>query len=193
MMRPLAFTWPWALVFWIAYCWAFAPEFGVVNKATAKSDKDAGSMRVILIGNWISMFIAFFAPWYFRQAAMPYPFALFWIGTVLLIAGSLLRRYCFRTLGKFFDGAVNIKSDHRVIDSGPYRLVRHPAYTGGMAMFTGIGLAMANWISLAVSILIPVAVYSYRVHVEERALVESLGEPYRAYMQTHKRFIPFVI
>lgn len=193
MMRPLAFTWPWAIFFWAAFVWAFAPEFGVVGKASRKSDKDRGSLIVILLGNQIAMLLTFLAPWIFRRAAMPFPLVFFWIGIASLISGSLLRRYCFRILGKFFDGAVDIKSDHRVIDFGPYRWVRHPSYTGGMAMFAGIGLAMANWVSVAASIVLPVFAYLYRVRVEERALVESLGEPYAAYMRTHKRFIPYVV
>jgi protein-S-isoprenylcysteine O-methyltransferase Ste14 len=193
VIRPLAFTWPWAPFFWIAFIWAFAPEFGVVRKASTKSDKDAGSLIVILVGNQVAMFLGFLSTWVFKRAAMPYPFVLYWVGIAVLIAGSLLRRYCFRILGRFFDGAVNIQSDHRVIDFGPYRWVRHPAYTGGMLMFLGIAIALGNWVSVAVLVVLPVFAYSYRVRVEERALVESLGEPYAAYMRTHKRFVPFVI
>ena len=188
----IAFTWPYAIPFWVVFFWAFAPEFGVVLKAK-KSTSDAGSMKVILVSNQIAMLIGFGAPWVFRRASMPYTFALYWIGIALLIAGSLLRRHCFRILGKFFDGAVVVQSDHTVIDRGAYRWVRHPSYTAGMMMFTGIGIALGNWVSVAALTLIPIAAYSYRVHVEERALLETLGEPYRAYMQTRKRFVPFVV
>jgi protein-S-isoprenylcysteine O-methyltransferase Ste14 len=197
MTHPLAFTWPYAAAFWVVFVWAVVPEFTVIRKAqrsgAAKSAADAGSMRVILAGNQIAMFVGFGAPWVFSGAAMPDPLAFFWIGTALLIAGSLLRRHCFRVLGKFFTGAVTVQSDHAVIDQGAYRWVRHPAYTGGIVMFIGIGIALGNWISVAVLTLIPTAAYWYRVRVEERALVETLGEPYRAYMQTRKRFVPFVV
>ena len=60
-------------------------------------------------------------------------------------------------------------------------------------MFAAIGVALANWASIAVMTLVPIAVYSYRVKVEERALLASLGEPYRVFVQTRKRFVPFVI
>jgi protein-S-isoprenylcysteine O-methyltransferase Ste14 len=60
-------------------------------------------------------------------------------------------------------------------------------------MFVGIGLALGNWGSVAVLILAAVGVYWYRVGVEERALVETIGEPYLAYMRRTKRFIPFMI
>ena len=86
-----------------------------------------------------------------------------------------------------------VQSDHAVVDRGAYRWVRHPSYTGGMMMFLGIGVALGNWVSVAVLTLIPIAVYAYRVRVEERALLATLGDSYRSYMQTRKRFVPFVI
>jgi len=60
-------------------------------------------------------------------------------------------------------------------------------------MFAGIGIALANWASAAILILVSVAVYSYRVVVEERALIETIGEPYARFMRTRKRFVPFIV
>ena len=188
----MIFTWPYALAFWVVFIWAFAPEFTVVHKAKG-SATDAGSRQIIMIGNQVAAFVGFGAAWVFRGAAMRFPFALFWTGTAMLVGGSLLRRHCFRVLGKLFTGAVMVQADHVVVDRGAYRWVRHPSYTGGIMMFMGIGVALANWVSVAVLTLIPIGAYAYRVRVEERALLATLGEPYRAYMQTRKRFVPFVI
>jgi len=105
----------------------------------------------------------------------------------------LLRRYCWRALGEYFTGDVKARADQPVIRSGPYRFVRHPSYTGAMMMFVGIGLALGNWVSLALVTIAAIAAYSYRVAVEERALVEAIGDPYKAYMKERKRFIPYVI
>jgi protein-S-isoprenylcysteine O-methyltransferase Ste14 len=198
MILPLPFVWPYALAFWGVFFWAFTPEFTVIRKAqkseAARSAADAGSMRAIVIGNQFASLLGLAAPFIFPGASIPtHRLTIFWIGTAVLISGSLLRRHCFRVLGKFFTGAVTVQSDHVVIDHGAYRWVRHPSYTAGIGMFGGIGLAMGNWVSIAVMTLEPIVVYAYRVKVEERALVESLGEPYRAYMRTHKRFIPFVV
>jgi protein-S-isoprenylcysteine O-methyltransferase Ste14 len=59
-------------------------------------------------------------------------------------------------------------------------------------MFSGIGLALGNWLSLAITFLSAAAVYAYRVRVEERALVAALGVPYVDFMKTRKRFVPFL-
>ena len=60
-------------------------------------------------------------------------------------------------------------------------------------MFIGIGLSLGNWISVVLLTFSTVALYSYRVSVEERALLETIGEPYGAYMKECKRFIPYVV
>ena len=59
-------------------------------------------------------------------------------------------------------------------------------------MNTGVGLALGSWASTALLIVVTFAVYAYRIAVEERALAAALGEPYRAFMRTRKRLIPFI-
>jgi protein-S-isoprenylcysteine O-methyltransferase Ste14 len=111
----------------------------------------------------------------------------------MIVLGSLLRRYCWRTLGEYFTGDVKATPDQPVITSGPYRWVRHPSYTAGMVMFIGIGLALGSWLSFALLTIATIATYGYRVAVEERVLLETIGEPYRSYMKERKRFIPFIV
>ena len=134
--------------------------------------------------------LAFVKAWSFPQN---WRTPLFVAGVLMILLGSLLRRYCSRTLGEYFTGDVKARADQPVISSGPYRLVRHPSYTAGMMMFIGIGLALGSWLSLAILTIATVATYSYRVMIEERALFDTIGEPYRAYVKERKRFIPFVI
>ena len=62
-----------------------------------------------------------------------------------------------------------------------------------MMMFIGIGLALGSWLSLAILTIATVATYSYRVMIEERALIDTIGESYRAYMKERKRFIPYIV
>ena len=104
----------------------------------------------------------------------------------------MLRRHCFRMLGNHFRPAVTVVPSQPVIELGAYKWIRHPSYLAGILLFFGIGLALANWISVAVLFLVPVAAYGYRIHVEEQALLETLGAPYREYMNRTKRLIPFL-
>lgn len=197
-MRPLPFVWPYALIFWAVYVWAFFPEWKIVQggrEGVKRTDsRDGGSLRVILGGMWVALAVAFplafVKAWAFPQR---WQLPLFVVGLLLIVVGSLLRRYCFRALGEYFTGDVRARPDQPVISSGPYRLVRHPSYTAGMMMFIGIGLALGSWPSFALLTIATIATYSYRVAVEERALLEAIGEPYGSYMKGRKRFIPYIV
>jgi len=112
------------------------------------------------------------------------------VGLALLFAGITIRWTAIHTLGKYFTGTVLIKKDHRLIQSGLYRHLRHPAYTGALLAHLGLGLSFSNWISISLSLL-PVSVAAlYRMRVEERALTEEFGEAYISYSRSTKRLIP---
>lgn len=197
-MRPLVFVWPYALVFWLVLLWAFTPEFMIISRARQRAaqptSKDDGSMRVIMLGQWIGMLLGFSVA-FARPLRVPTSAALpiFFTGIATLVAGSLLRRHCFRQLGEYFTGDVQARPNQPVIDRGAYRWVRHPSYTAGILMFAGIGLALGNWASLFFLVFSAAVVYAYRIKVEERALVAELGEPYVAYMRSRKRLVPFIL
>ena len=197
-LRPLPFVWPYARVLWPTYIWAFAPEWGIIRRgyegAKHEDSKDSGSVRVLMAGPGLALTaafaLAFVKAWRFPgRAQIP----LFAIGVTMILLGSLLRRYCWRTLGEYFTGDVQARADQPVIRSGPYSLVRHPSYTAGMMMFIGIGVALGSWFSFLLVTLATIAAYGYRVSVEERALLGTIGEPYAKYMRERKRFIPFVV
>jgi protein-S-isoprenylcysteine O-methyltransferase Ste14 len=197
-MRPLPFVWPYAIVYWAIYVWAFYPEMKIVQDARKSAKRpdsqDRGSITVLLTIQMIALFlaypIAFVRAWSFPQRAQ---LPLFVVGILMMVSGSLLRRYCWRTLGKYFTGDVQAQSDQPVIRSGPYRWVRHPSYTGGMMLFIGVGLALGSWVSLVLIAIATIAAYGYRVAVEERALLDTLGEPYGSFMKERKRFIPYIV
>ena len=167
---------------------------GGIKGAKDAASKDGGSLRVLLGGMWIALFLAFplafVRAWSFPQRAQV-PF--FIAGLLLIVLGSLLRRYCFRTLGQYFTGDVRAREDQPVICTGPYRWVRHPSYTAGMMMFIGIGLALGSWFSFLLLTIGSIATYGYRVAVEERLLLQTLGEPYASYMKGRRRFIPHIV
>jgi protein-S-isoprenylcysteine O-methyltransferase len=120
--------------------------------------------------------------------------ATFWqsAGVVLFVLGLLLRWWSIRHLGRFFTVDVAIAHDHRVVDDGPYRFVRHPSYSGLLLEYAGIGLALRSVPGWLVMMLPIVVVLLHRVRIEEAALASALGEPYLAYMRRTKRLVPGV-
>lgn len=79
-----------------------------------------------------------------------------------------------------------------MVDRGPYRVVRHPSYTGLLLSCLGIGLCLGNWLALLVIVVPTTAAIVYRIRIEEAALVAELGEPYRRYAAGRARLIPGV-
>ncbi len=194
MILPPVFEYNEAVLFWAAFVWAFIPEIrhSGLLAGDPSNRQDAGTLRLINIASDIALALAFtvsFIPW----LTIPYPRLALYVGTALLIAGSLLRRYCFRVLGTYFTATVIVKVGQPVIDKGPYRWIRHPGYTAGFIMYLGIGLAFGSGLSLLIFFLMIWLVYSRRISAEEKALLEVIGEPYRLYMEHTKRFIPFLV
>ena len=194
---PLVFSWPYGLPFWIVYVWFFIPEMRIFRAPTgtkARSAQDAGSIKVILIGGQLGGIAGFAAAFLLPGATILQDRLLvYWIGIVLFTAAEVLRRHCFKMLGKSFTGSVIVQPDQPIVERGAYKWVRHPSYSAAFLLYIGLGLALGNWMSVVIFNAFAIIVYSYRIIVEERALVATLGEPYRDYMRRTKRIIPFVL
>jgi protein-S-isoprenylcysteine O-methyltransferase Ste14 len=193
-MRPLAYVWPYALAFWSAFVWTFAPEM-LLNRRSRRmaSTQDASSLLLVVVFQVTAMAAAFGIAWIGRFGVLAQQRLWFWAGLATMVTGSLLRRHCFRMLGSSFTAVVLVTPGQQIVERGAYRWVRHPSYTAGGLVLGGLALALGNWVGLLVMLSAIVIAYGYRVRIEERALVATLGEPYRAYMQRTKRFIPLLI
>ncbi|MEO8346835.1 MAG: isoprenylcysteine carboxylmethyltransferase family protein [Betaproteobacteria bacterium] len=188
------FKLPYAIAFWVVFFLVFVREGRIVGQAFGEksSTQDAGTFRALIVGSPLAMLAAVaasFLPW----LPLPFPVASLALGTVMVIAGGVLRRYCFNALGKSFTGMVTVVPDQQIVQSGIYRFIRHPSYTAAFLMYTGLGLALGSWISVAILFFVHSYLYGRRVLAEERALVATLGEPYREYMTRTKRFVPLII
>jgi len=196
-MRPLYATEPLAAaLFWLLYVAWFAFEVGNtwrLRRPPGAVSKDRGSKVALIAGVYVGVFAGFAFAFGTPGAAITWQrHTLFYIGLFLLVGGILLRAYATRTLGQSFTLDVTTRPDQVVIDSGPYRWIRHPAYAGSLLTVLGILLCATNWLTLAC--LAPVLVgYGYRIAIEESALAHDIGQPYREYVRRTKRLIPFVL
>ena len=111
-------------------------------------------------------------------------------GLAVLAAGVALRTWAILTLGRLFKFVVVIQDGHRVVESGPYRLLRHPSYTGALTAFLGVGVALDSWLSVLALVAIPLAAILIRIRVEEAELAAALGTQYTSYADRTRRLVP---
>ena len=134
----------------------------------------------------------YLAPPIIPAAAIRPPAAAFAAGLVIFLTGMWLRAWSYLALGPYHTWGIVVSPAQPVISTGPYALVRHPGYAGGLLICAGIGLMSANWAGLAAIVVLPLAVIVWRIRIEERALLTTLDDRYRRYATQHKRLIPLV-
>lgn len=155
--------------------------------------QDRGSFYFIIVTSLVGVGAAFALAQGVPSAGVSAArWPIFIVGLVIVLLGIALRQWSVLTLGRFFTVQVQVTSDQTVVDTGPYRWVRHPSYTAIIISFVGIGVALENWLSLLVLIVVPTVGLVVRIRVEERALLAALGEPYREFSATRARLIPNV-
>jgi protein-S-isoprenylcysteine O-methyltransferase Ste14 len=117
---------------------------------------------------------------------------VFFIGITIMLMGMALRFWSVVTLGTAFRTTIETHRDQKVVGRGPYKLVRHPSYSGWLLMCCGYGIAVQNWLSLLIAVILPLVALLYRIHVEEAVLVSSFGSDYIEYQQRSKKLVPWV-
>jgi protein-S-isoprenylcysteine O-methyltransferase Ste14 len=118
--------------------------------------------------------------------------ALAWIGAMLCIAGLAFCIWARFTLGRNWSGVVTFKGGHELITRGPYRIVRHPIYTGLIFMFVGTVIVLGH---VAAIIAVPFVFLSFwiKLRSEEKLMLEKFPDEYGAYQRRVRRIIPFVL
>jgi protein-S-isoprenylcysteine O-methyltransferase Ste14 len=97
-----------------------------------------------------------------------------------------------RTLGRFFKVTVGVEDDQPLVDTGPYAVLRHPAYTGFLLSCVGVGVALDSWLSVASALLLPTIGVLRRIGHEEALLRNELGASYASYARRTRRLVPGV-
>ncbi len=123
-------------------------------------------------------------------AALPHAYAWRFAGVILFVLGLIVRWWAIIVLGRFFTVDVQIAKDHELVERGPFRVVRHPSYTGVLLAFAGFAFSLGNWAALLATIGPIFAAFIHRMNVEEHALTSALGDRYLRYIERTKRLVP---
>jgi protein-S-isoprenylcysteine O-methyltransferase Ste14 len=185
------------VAFWIVFYVWIGAELWLGSRRrrlpTGATDHDSGSKSWLIGSIWSTVAVGMGLAFAFPDAAVQSGrTAVFIAGLFLMVAGMALRWYSIWVLGASFTCDVSTRPGQEVVQSVPYRWMRHPSYTGGLLTVLGVLFCCVNLASLAALILV-VAGYAHRIRIEEQALATHLGSPYRDYMRRTKRLIPFLV
>jgi len=116
----------------------------------------------------------------------------FAVGVVLALTGLVIRVGSILTLKQYFTYSVAQTENHKLVETGLYKFIRHPGYLGQLMIFAGISISLSNWLAV-LCMMIPVTIgYIYRIKVEEGFMIEQMGESYLDYQRRTKRIIPLI-
>jgi len=175
-------------VIYIVYWWLKAKE--------VKQDKQKESMssRFIRLLTFICVFVLLVIRsirlGFLDERFIP-EVAGFWTGALITACGLSFSVWARNHLGSNWSQSVSVKKDHELITSGPYRIVRHPIYTGLLFAITGSAVAFGEWRGvLAVSMTF--AILWYKLKLEEKWMGEQFGEQYKLYSKQVAGLVPFI-
>ncbi|HZR06655.1 MAG TPA: isoprenylcysteine carboxylmethyltransferase family protein [Candidatus Udaeobacter sp.] len=182
----------------IRVCWIFFVVVWLLGAISTKRTIYRES-RAERARYWILLVIAYFLvlrsktlPAPFNWLAIPQTASSVWVGAFLCVGGLLFAIWARVILGRNWSGVVTLKEGHELIERGPYRVVRHPIYTGMLAMFAGTAIAI-GYLGGFVGLLLLFVSFWVKLKREENLMLKHFPDKYAAYQRRVKRIIPFLL
>ncbi len=174
------------IVYWIRRIRFWRPQ---AKGKIVKEEQDDWSFWTIVAG----MIAAFYLPpieYLYFKAVLPQNIWMQITGWILILLGSVLFVWARRTLGKFYSGHVSVVDGQPLVQNGPYRFIRHPAYAGYLLIALGLTLGYSSLAGFAAIVFLLLLSVINRMSVEDRLLAEYFGAQFQEYAQRTKRLIP---
>jgi len=148
---------------------------------------------------WLVLVIGYFLV--IKSSSLPPPFdwlvvrhttSSAWVGAFLCVSGLVFAIWARLILGRNWSGVITLKEGHELIERGPYRVARHPIYTGILAMFAGTAIAI-GYFGGFIGLLLLFVSFWVKLKREEVLMLKHFPTKYAAYQRRVKRIIPFLI
>lgn len=179
-------------ILWLAW-WAYWRVSGRNVKAVQRRESVSSRLtHIVPIALAALLMIMPTGPGWLGQRMFSGSWALYWSGVLITAFGLGFSVWARRILGRNWSGTVTLKTDHELIQTGPYRLVRHPIYTGILLGFLGSAIARNEWRGLIALLLVSVALWR-KLRMEERWLSELFGDRYAQYRESTWALIPHLL
>jgi protein-S-isoprenylcysteine O-methyltransferase Ste14 len=159
------------------------------RKISERGDK--GSIWLLMVSISLGYWLSFIAA-SIKTGRIYHWNTLFVIGSGLALIGLIIRVTSILKLRQQFTYTVTRIENHQLIETGLYKIIRHPGYLGQLIIFLGTSVCLSNWLSILLMIIPVLFGYLNRINVEERFMVEQMGQKYLDYWKRTKRLIPFI-
>ena len=167
-----------------------------INKSTVSStEADKFSFLIVWLSTIPPILFAYLIQKHsifangFGSFSTLFPF-LGYLGCFFIAFGVTIRLIAVATLKQQFTTKVSILERHKIVETGIYKIIRHPAYLGYLASLLGLGLVLGNWVGLMTLVALPLLGILYRIQVEESVLLGYFGSTYQEYANRTKRLLP---
>ena len=186
--RDLVRRWPWvgAALGWVIFSlyWEYASRNAAENK-----QRESGASRGVHVMFTNTALLLVMLPIRVVPRFAPLSTSLMIAGLAIEAGGLALAIFARRYLGRNWSGEISIKVDHQLIRSGPYRKLRHPIYTGLLAMYAGAAVVNGSWLAVA-GFALAVVAYARKIRLEETNLNVAFGAEYDAYRSESWALVP---
>ena len=174
----------------IAACFALDLTQPALSGKAERPATDRHSLQLVMVSAAICHISPVIEWVYFTPShPLPVPQVLGW---VMVIGGTVLRAWAIRVLGRFFSAHVELQAEHNLVRQGPYRVIRHPSYSGAALFLIGVPLLLQTPVSLVVCLVLLAVAYGYRIPIEEKMLRAHFGSQFDDYASSTKRMIPYI-
>lgn len=159
------------------------------KKTNIISSGDKGSLWLLIISITVGYLLSFSIATT-KIGRIYYWNIFFAIGLMIIVIGFIIRVISLRLLKQYFTYSVSKVEKHELIEKGFYKVIRHPGYLGQLLIFTGISIALSNWLSVIVMFFPVLIGYLNRIRVEEKFMIEQMGDNYFDYQKRTKKLLP---
>lgn len=180
--------------------WLVVLGFWAWSARSVKSAVSQESFGMRFAAYWLPLIVAglllgpgrWFGHSWLREQFVPHNVSVFTLGLALAVAGAVLCIYSRVLLGRNWSATVQLKQDHELIEAGPYRVIRHPIYTGFLLLFLGSAIVTGDWRGL-VAVAVVFVSFWRKLRLEEEWLTRHFGPVYESYCRRTKALIPSVL
>ncbi len=178
----------WGVFFFV---WLVAAIFA---KRTVYRESAARRVRYLVpvVLGWFLVFRGQHLPPPFGLEIIPHTGAVLVLASILCVCGLGLCLWARAVLGRNWSGTTTLKENHELIVRGPYRLLRHPIYTGLLAMLLATALSQGHVAEMIGLISIFISLW-LKLNGEEELMLNQFPAQYAAYRERTKRIIPFIL